>query len=85
MHGIHKRIGEEVKSDYTLSIAILHKILGKPDNRWMEAITPAKQKEVVEIAFLLVVTFCLGLRGEEVIKADIAVFMKYFEPEKTHP
>jgi hypothetical protein len=27
----------------------------------------------------LVVAFCLGLRGEEVVKMDIAGFMTYFE------
>jgi hypothetical protein len=85
MRGVHKRMGEEVRSDYALSIGILHKILGNLEDRWTAASTPKQRKEVVEIAFFLVVTFCLGLRGEEVVKADIAGFMTYFDSGKTHP
>jgi hypothetical protein len=85
MRGVHKRMGEEVRSDYALSITVLHKILGNLNQRWEEVTTPAKRKEVVEIAFFLVITFCLGLRGEEVVKADVAGFLTYFEPGKNHP
>jgi hypothetical protein len=85
MRGVHKRMGEEVRSDYALSIKVLHKILGNLDDRWREATTAPRRKEVVEIAFFLVLTFCLGLRGEEVVKLDIGGFFTYFESGKNHP
>jgi hypothetical protein len=75
MRGVHKRMGEEVRSDYALSVTLLHLILGNLDTRWREATTPTWRKEVAEIAFFLVIGFCLGLRGEEVVKADIGGFL----------
>jgi hypothetical protein len=84
MRGVHKRMGEEVRSDYALSVKVLHKILGNLDTRWRASTTAARRKEVVEIAFFLVMTFCLGLRGEEVVKLDIAGFLTYFESAKNH-
>jgi hypothetical protein len=84
MRGVHKRMGEEVRSDYTLSVKVLHKILGNLDVCWREATAPARRKEVVEIAFFLVLSFCLGLRGEEVVKMDIGGFFTYFEAGRTH-
>jgi hypothetical protein len=77
-------MGEEVRSDFALSIWVLHKILGHLDNEWEAARTAAKRKEVVEIACFLVLAFCLGLRGEEVVKMDIAGFMTYFDAGKGH-
>jgi hypothetical protein len=85
MRGVHKRMGEEVRSDYALSVQVLHQILSNLDRRWGEAVTPARRKEIVEIAFFLVLTFCLGLRGEEVVKLDIAGFLTYFESGRDHP
>jgi hypothetical protein len=39
MCGAHKRMGEEVRSDFALSIVVLHKILGHFDKAWSEART----------------------------------------------
>jgi hypothetical protein len=84
MKGVHKRMGEEVRSDFALSVRVLHLILGNLDTKWTEAATAAKRREVVEIGFFLVVNFCLGLRGEEVVKMDVAGFLTYFEAGKDH-
>jgi hypothetical protein len=85
MRGVHKRMGEEVRSDYALSVQVLHKILGNLNVRWAEATSIPRRKEIVEIALFLVFTFCLGLRGKEVVKMDIAGFVTYFEAGKEHP
>jgi hypothetical protein len=84
MRGVNKRMGEEVRSDYALSVKVLHKIMGNLDTRWREATTAPRRKEIVEIAFFLLLTFCLGLRGEEVVKMDIGGFFTYFEAGKNH-
>jgi hypothetical protein len=84
MRGVHKRMGEEVPSDFALSIRVLHKILGHLNNEWNGARTMEKRKQIVEIACFLVLAFCLGLRGEEVVKMDIAGFLTYFEAGKDH-
>ena len=85
MRGVHKRMGEEVHSNFALSIRVLHKILGHLDSEWIGGRTMEKRKQIVEIACFLVLAFCLGLRGEEVVKMDIAGFLTYFEAGKDHP
>jgi hypothetical protein len=84
MRGVHKRMGEEVRSDFALSIRVLHKMLGHLDKEWNDARTMDARKAVVEIATFLVLTFCLGLRGEEVVKMDISGFLTYFESGRDH-
>ncbi len=75
MKGVHKRMGEEVRSDFALSIQVLHRILGHLDKEWTEARTVVIRQAVVELAMFLVAGFGLGLRGEEVVKMDIDGFM----------
>jgi hypothetical protein len=79
MRGVHKQMREEVRLDYALSVAVLHKMLGQLDREWRDARTMETRKEVVEIAVFLVTAYGLGLRGEEVVKLDVAGFLTYFE------
>jgi hypothetical protein len=84
MRGLHKRMGEEVRSDYALSIRVMHKIMGHLEQDWSTARTMEMRKEVVEIAMFMVTAYCLALRGEEVVKMDIAGFLTYYEAGKNH-
>jgi hypothetical protein len=84
MRGAHKRMGEEVRSDFALSIRVLHKILGHLEKEWNKARTMEMRREVVEMAMFLVAAYCLALRGEEVVKMDIAGFLTYYEAGKHH-
>jgi hypothetical protein len=84
MRGVHKRMGEEVRSDYALSVQVLHKMLGQLDREWRGARTIEIRKEIVEIAIFLVAAYGLGLRGEEVVKLDVAGFLTYFEAGRDH-
>jgi hypothetical protein len=77
-------MGEEVRSDYALSVRVLHKILGNLDLDWMAAQMREVRKEIVEIAMFLVTGFGLEMRGEEVVKMDIAGFLTYFEAGHDH-
>ena len=72
-------MGEEVLSVYELSGQVRHMIVGNRDNRWSEAKTIPRRKEIVEIGFFLVLNFCLGLHGKEVVKLEIAGFNTYFD------
>jgi hypothetical protein len=84
MCGVHKRMGEEVRSDFALSIKVLHRILGHLDKEWHDARTVAVHQVVVEMTMFLVAGFGLGLRGEEVLKMDIASSMTYYEAGRDH-
>ena len=78
-------MGEEVRSNYALlSVNVLHKMLGQLDREWRDARTMETRKEVVEIAVFLVTAFGLGLRGEEVVKLDVARFLTYFKAGSNH-
>jgi hypothetical protein len=72
-------MGEEVRSDFALFIRIFHKILGHLEREWNEARTMEMCREVVEMAMFLVTAYCLALRGEEVVKMDIAGGLTYYE------
>jgi hypothetical protein len=54
-------MGEEVRSDFSLSIVVLHKVLGHLDKEWLEARTHDSRKAIAEIDMFLVAGFCLGL------------------------
>jgi hypothetical protein len=82
--GMHKRMGEEVRSDFALSVEVIHRSLGYLNGKYVDASTVTQRKDIVEIAFFFVLTFCLALRGEEVVKMDVGGFTKYFEAGKTH-
>ena len=84
MRGVHKRMGEEVRSDFALSIRVLHKMLGHLDKEWDGARTVEMRREVVEIAIFLVSAYCLALRGKEVVKMDIAGFLTYYDAGRNH-
>jgi hypothetical protein len=77
-------MGEEVRSDFALSIKVLHRILGHLEKEWRKAPTSATRQAVVEMAMFLVAGFGLGLRGEEVVQMDISGFMAYFEAGRDH-
>jgi hypothetical protein len=84
MQGVHKWMGKEVRSDFALLINVLHRILGHLDHEWCGATTIESRKLIVEITMFLVLAFCLGLRGKEVVKLDIAGFLAYFEAGRDH-
>jgi hypothetical protein len=44
----------------------------------------ARRKENIEIAMFLITGFGLGLRGEEIVKMDVAGFLTYFEAGQDH-
>jgi hypothetical protein len=84
MRGVHKRMGEEVRPDFALSVSVLRRMLGGLDKQWVEARSSETRKLVVEIAMFLVAAFGLGLRGEEVVKMDIAGYLTYVEAGRDH-
>jgi hypothetical protein len=57
---------------------------GHLKKEWTEARTAVVRQAAVELAIFLVAGFGLGLRGEEVVKIDIAGFMTFFEAGRDH-
>jgi hypothetical protein len=83
--GCHKRMGDKVVSDYGLSIEIFNEILATLELEWIEATTEAERDKITEFASVMFFGFGCGLRGEEIVKVDIAGFLKYIQVSREHP
>jgi hypothetical protein len=77
MLGCHKRMGDMVVSDYALSVEIFRDMLDGLEREFLETTSDAAADSVTEFANLIIFGFCCGLRGEEIVKVDVAGFLKY--------
>jgi hypothetical protein len=49
------------------------------NEEWKDSTTWEGRAKIVEMAFVLVTGYCCGLRGEEIVKIDLAGLLKYLE------
>jgi hypothetical protein len=77
--GLHKRMGDVVRSDFAVTAGIINALLNGLDEEWNDAPNWKMRLETVEMAFVLVSGYCCGLRGEEIMKIDLAGLLKYLE------
>lgn len=77
--GIHKRMGDVVRSDFAVTADIINALLMDLNEEWEDAGTDLTREKIAEMAFVLVSGYCCGLRGEEIVKIDLAGFLKYLE------
>lgn len=88
MLGCHKRMGDYTVTDYALSKEILMELLEDLEFDYQRAETDAEKDEIVWFANLLVIGFLNGLRGEEIMKVDVAGLLKYLDvgaADEKHP
>jgi len=72
--GMHKRMGEIVKPDQALSIAVMKEICAHLEEEWL---TPYSDKwEIAMEGILYLIAFCCALRGEEIPLADLDLRVK---------
>jgi hypothetical protein len=82
----HKRMGDKVVSDYSLSIETFNEIIATLELEWIEATTEAERDKITEFASLMMFGFLCSLRGEKIVKADTAGFVKFLlEVSREHP
>jgi len=83
--GCHKRMGELTKPDKAISLEILMEIMTTLEQDWnSDGITDAMRMEVaLEGAFYLI-SYCAGLRGEEVPLTDLHGVKEHFEASGMH-
>lgn len=79
MLGCHKRMGDVTVSDYALSLNLFWELLVQLERDWNGATTERKRFGIAEFANLVNFSFLTGLRGEEVMKVDLAGFLKYLD------
>ena len=80
--GIHKRMGDVVRSDFAITAEIINALLVTLNEEWQDAASSDSRAKIAEMAFVLISGYCCGLRGEEIVKADTAGFLKYIEVGK---
>jgi hypothetical protein len=83
--GCHKRMGDMVVSDCALSIEIFGELLSDLEKDWEKSTTNLEREQVAEFANLLCFGYLCGLRGEEIVKVDVAGFLKYLDIGSQHP
>jgi hypothetical protein len=86
--GCHKRMGDVVCSDFALSKALFLELVDDLENDWDDCQDEGERFRVAGFAMVLLSTFLCGLRGEEVMKSDIAGLLKYLDIRATdifHP
>jgi hypothetical protein len=84
MLGCHKRMGDMVVSDYAVLAEIFKELLAGLDLDWEEAASDAARDKLIKFAKLLFFGYCYGLRGEEIVKIDVAGFLKYLIAGSEH-
>lgn len=85
MRGLHKRMGEEVRSDYAVSAEVMTTAMSILDEEWERANSVKKRKQTVEIAWILISGYCCGLCGEEIMKLEASGFLKCLADGRVHP
>jgi hypothetical protein len=79
--GCHKRMGDVVLSDYALSKELYLELMNHLEEDWEDAYTDtdAEKDKIALFANLLNFGYLCGHRGEEIMKTDVAGFLKYLD------
>jgi len=84
--GAHKRMGDDVRPDHGLSMDVMHALLKNLNRDWTKCgvLDWEAKLRVSEFALVLVIGFCLGLRGEEIMKVRTTGFFNFFKFGRGH-
>jgi hypothetical protein len=70
--GLHKRMGDVVRSVFTVTPDIILELLRALNEEWEDLTSCECRTKIVEIAFVLVTGYWCGLRGVGIVKIDLA-------------
>jgi hypothetical protein len=77
-------MGDAVKSDCAVTSEIVKELLEQLDSEWEVATCDRERKRIADMGFLIAAGFLCGLRGEEIMKADLGGLMKCLEKGRNH-
>ena len=77
VRGVHRRMGDIVKPDRAISLILVHELMRQLEFDWAEASPGEKCNIALEGAFYMI-SFCGGLRGEEVPLTNVAGLRKWW-------
>jgi hypothetical protein len=79
LEGAHRRMGDQTKQDRALTIKQLLKLVEVWEEEWEEAEEAGDRNRclhIARIAFTVIVGYAGGLRGEEIVKADLGMTLE---------
>jgi hypothetical protein len=59
--GMHKRMGDVVRSDYAVTSQIVKELLDQLDSEWESSINERERKRIADLGFLISAGFLCGL------------------------
>ena len=71
MAGLHRRVGEVVKQNWSLPIKVIKQIDEMLNDLWPTLLSSEDQLRVAEMGTWFLVGFCTGLRGEEMLMIEL--------------
>ena len=71
MEGLHRRVGEVIKQDWSIPINVLKYIDESLDELWVSAVDMVDRLRIAEMGTWFLVGFCTGLRGEEMLMIEL--------------
>lgn len=72
MEGLHRRVGEVVKQDWPIPIKVIVYIDRELNELWATLTDENEKLKVAQLGVWFVVGFCTALRGEEMLKIELA-------------
>ena len=78
MSGMHKRMGDMVKQDKTITLNVIHRLVEDLEAEYILADMDTERKEIADISVFILAALLGALRGEEVVKMVVVETREYF-------
>jgi len=86
--GVHKRMGDEVHQDQTITLAVVHKLVEDLKLDFLRSQSREEKEGITDQAIFVLAAFLAALRGEEVFKlvlGEAKDFMMEARNNRVHP
>ena len=79
MISMHKRIGDEVRQDKVITLAVVHKVVESLKTECYSTRSSGERETIVNVAVFMLPSLLAGLRGEETLKIILEDTRNYIE------
>ena len=78
MIGMHKRMGDEVRQDKAVTLAVIHKLMEGLEEEYLGSRTEEERGELADMSVFILASFLAALRGEETLKISLGETRDYY-------
>jgi hypothetical protein len=75
--GCIRRMGQDVRQDWAITLPTMHELLSLLDQEWREPQSPAHQELVASLGSFSIIAFCASFRGSEVFMTDLRGLLRH--------